>query len=35
MANGADLVYAAREHLERTFRSGELVPNRRRQTDWA
>jgi hypothetical protein len=27
-----DHVHACREHLERTFRSGELVPDLRRQT---
>jgi hypothetical protein len=30
--SSADLVHACREHLERTFRSGELVPDLRRQT---
>jgi hypothetical protein len=32
IASSADLVHAAREHLEQTFRSGELDPNQRRQT---
>jgi hypothetical protein len=32
IASRADLVHAAREHLERTFRSGELAPDQRRQT---
>ncbi len=32
IASSAELVNACREHLERTFRSGELVPNGRRQT---
>jgi hypothetical protein len=32
IASSADLVHAAREHLERTFRSGELAPDQRRQT---
>jgi hypothetical protein len=27
----AELVYACRKHLERTFRSGELDPNQRHQ----
>ena len=27
IASSADLVHAAREHLEHTFRSGELDPN--------
>ncbi len=32
IASSAELVNACREHLERTFRSGELIPNGRRQT---
>ncbi len=32
IASSADLVHAAREHLERTFRSGELDPDQHRQT---
>jgi hypothetical protein len=31
IASSADLVHATREHLEQTFRSGELDPNQRRQ----
>ena len=30
--SSADLVHACRERLERTFRSGELVPDLRRHT---
>ena len=30
--SSADLVQACREHLERTFRSGALDPNQRRQS---
>ena len=29
IASSADLVHACREHLEQTFRSGELDPRRR------
>ena len=29
IVSSADLVHAAREHLEQTFRSGELDPNQR------
>jgi hypothetical protein len=32
IASSSDLVHACREHLQRTFRSGELDPDRRRQT---
>jgi hypothetical protein len=32
IASSAELVHACREHLELTFRSGELVPDQRRQT---
>jgi hypothetical protein len=32
IASSAELVHACREHLERNFRSGELVPGLRRQT---
>jgi hypothetical protein len=32
IAISAELVHAWREHLERTLRSGELVPDLRRQT---
>jgi len=35
IASSADLVHAARKHLERTFRSGELAPDQRRQTGGA
>ncbi len=35
IASSADLVHACRKHREQTFRSGEPVPNRRRQTGWA
>jgi hypothetical protein len=30
--SSAELVHAARKHLEQTFRSGELDPRQRRQT---
>jgi hypothetical protein len=30
ITSSADLVYACRKHLEQTFRSGELAPERRR-----
>jgi hypothetical protein len=35
IVSSADLVHAAREHLEQTFRSGELDPYQRRQTSRA
>ncbi len=35
IVSSADLVHACRKHLEMTFRSGELVPGRRRQTSRA
>ncbi len=31
IASSADLVHAAREHLEQTFRSGELDPDQHRR----
>ena len=35
IASSADLVHAAREHLEQMFCSGELVPDQLRQTGGA